>query len=54
MYGPVAGRRGDGGYVAAARAYTGPCGNGTRFAGARALGLDADVLAAAVRARATP
>jgi hypothetical protein len=30
------------------RAYTGPCGNGTCCAGARALGLDAGVLAAAV------
>src|SRR5262245_6884004 len=49
MYGPVAGRRGAGGYVAAARAYTGPCGNGSRCAGARVLGLDAGVLAAAVR-----
>jgi len=51
MYGPAAGRRGDGGHVAAARAYTGPWGNGTRCAGARALGLDAGVLAAVVRAR---
>jgi hypothetical protein len=53
MYGTVAGRRGDGGYVAAARAYISPCGNGTRCAGARPFGLDAGVLAAAVRARAT-
>jgi hypothetical protein len=51
MYGPVAGRRGDGAHVAAACAYTGPCGNGTCCAGASALGLDAGVLAAAVRRR---
>ena len=54
MYGSVAGRRGDGGYVVPARAYPGPCGNGTRCADARALGLDAGVLAAAVRARTLP